>query len=61
MTIEIDFMDAINGCTKQITYARANKCTTCNGSKMKPGTQETECGICEGSGTNTVQQGHAVY
>jgi molecular chaperone DnaJ len=43
-------MEAIQGTQKHITYARTNKCGTCNGTKMKPGTSEVECGICEGSG-----------
>lgn len=53
-------MEAINGTQKTIQYARINKCGTCNGSKMKPGTSELQCGICGGSGFQTQQYGHAV-
>lgn len=53
VAIEIDFLEAINGCQKPITYARINKCGTCNGTKMKPGTQEADCGVCEGTGFQT--------
>lgn len=53
VNIEIDFMEAINGCQKPITYARINKCGTCNGTKMKPGTTEAQCGICDGTGFQT--------
>jgi molecular chaperone DnaJ len=50
VTLDIDFMEAINGTQKPISYARTNKCSTCNGSKMKPGTAESECQECDGSG-----------
>lgn len=60
VNIEIDFMEAINGCQKPITYARINKCGTCNGTKMKPGTTEAQCGICDGTGFQTQQFGHAI-
>ncbi len=29
VTIEIEFMDAINGTTKNVTYAKTSKCGTC--------------------------------
>lgn len=50
MNLEIDFMEAITGTQKTITYARTNKCSTCNGTRMKPGTTEQKCHVCEGTG-----------
>jgi molecular chaperone DnaJ len=50
VNLEIEFMEAINGTSKPIQYPRINKCGTCNGSKMKPGTSELECGLCGGTG-----------
>lgn len=60
MALEIDFMDAVNGTSRQVSYARTNKCGTCNGTKMKPGTSEMECGICDGTGFQTQQFGHTI-
>ena len=63
MTIEIEFMEAINGTQKQVTYSRSNRCDTCYGKRIKPGTKELECTNCEGTGyiaeqfgSQTVQQ-----
>ena len=53
MALEIDFLEAIHGTQKTIEYARTNKCGTCNGSKMKPGTSEAQCGLCGGTGFQT--------
>jgi molecular chaperone DnaJ len=50
ISIEVDFMEAINGTQKTITYAKTNKCGTCKGSRMRPGTSEVKCGSCDGTG-----------
>jgi molecular chaperone DnaJ len=50
VSIDIDFMEAINGSTKTIQYARTNKCSTCDGSRMKPGSSKKDCHVCDGSG-----------
>eukprot|EP00347_Sterkiella_histriomuscorum_P023826 403333254 len=60
INIDIDFMEAINGAQKTIQYARTNKCGTCDGTRMKPGTKKMNCGTCGGSGFLTQQYGHAV-
>ena len=48
--MEIDFMEAISGTAKTVTFARTNICPTCNGSKMKPGTSKRNCELCHGTG-----------
>ncbi len=50
MSLEIDFMDAVNGATKTLTFSRTDLCGTCKGSKSKPGTSPSSCGGCGGSG-----------
>lgn len=50
MSLEIDFMDAVNGATKNLTFQRTDICSTCKGSKSKPGTSPSTCGGCGGSG-----------
>ncbi len=57
LSIDIDFMEAINGGAKTITFARTDSCSTCKGSKSKPGTSATTCGGCGGSGFSTQRQG----
>lgn len=50
MTIEIDFMEAINGAQKTLTFSRTDVCGTCKGTKSKPGTSPSACGGCGGTG-----------
>ena len=50
LNLEIDFMDAVNGATKNISFKRVSTCETCNGSKAKPGTSPATCGGCQGQG-----------
>ena len=54
---EIDFMDAVNGAQKAVSFNRTDICGTCKGSKAKPGTSETTCGACNGAGFQTIRQG----
>eukprot|EP00349_Pseudokeronopsis_sp_Brazil_P005854 CAMPEP_0202973828 /NCGR_PEP_ID=MMETSP1396-20130829/54427_1 /ASSEMBLY_ACC=CAM_ASM_000872 /TAXON_ID= /ORGANISM="Pseudokeronopsis sp., Strain Brazil" /LENGTH=62 /DNA_ID=CAMNT_0049706587 /DNA_START=556 /DNA_END=744 /DNA_ORIENTATION=+ len=57
MTLDIDFMEAVNGTSKTIQFARTDTCGTCKGTKAKPGTSPTTCGACNGTGYNTVRSG----
>jgi molecular chaperone DnaJ len=50
MSLEIDFMDAINGTTKSLNFSRVDVCGVCKGSKAKPGTTASTCGGCGGTG-----------
>jgi molecular chaperone DnaJ len=38
LSMEIDFMDAVNGISKQVSFARVDVCGTCKGSRARPGT-----------------------
>lgn len=38
VTIEVDFLDAVNGAKKTIHFNRTDTCPTCKGTKAKPGT-----------------------
>ena len=48
--VEIDFMDAISGTQKTVSFGRTDLCGTCKGSKSKPGTGQSKCGACGGAG-----------
>ena len=57
LNMEIDFMDAVNGSQKTVTFTRTEICGTCKGSKVKPGTSPSICGACGGQGFQTIRQG----
>ena len=48
--LEIDFLEAINGCTKQITIQSHEDCKVCKGSGAKPGSKLKNCKSCNGLG-----------
>lgn len=50
MNMEIDFMEAVNGVSKTISFGRTDVCNTCKGSGSKPGTSPSTCGACGGQG-----------
>lgn len=47
--IQVDFMDAVFGAERKITYKRKKVCDTCNGTGAKDGKKET-CTQCNGRG-----------
>jgi len=55
-TIRLSFLDAIKGCTKEISYFRNEPCKSCSGTGAKNGTAFTKCGKCGGSGRVRYQQ-----
>ena len=48
--LTIDLHEAARGVTKEVTFRRAETCTTCNGSGCKPGKSPERCPYCGGSG-----------
>jgi len=57
VNLEINFMDAINGAQKTVSFDRISVCGTCNGSRCKPGSSPTQCSTCNGSGKVFYKQG----
>jgi molecular chaperone DnaJ len=55
-SVNISFMDAVNGISKDIDVTRAETCGICNGSGAKPGTTARTCQTCGGTGKVRVQQ-----
>ena len=49
-TISLSFLDAINGCTKEINYTRNEPCSSCKGTGAKDGSAFKTCSHCNGSG-----------
>ncbi|KAK7243610.1 hypothetical protein RIF29_38416 [Crotalaria pallida] len=56
-SIELSFMEAVQGCTKTITFQTDVLCNTCGGSGVPPGTRPETCKRCKGSGQMFVQAG----
>ncbi len=55
-TVRLSFLDAIKGCSKEISYFRNEPCRTCNGTGAKDGTAFKKCAKCGGSGRVKYQQ-----
>ena len=55
-TIRLSFLDAIKGCSKDISYTRNEPCKSCSGTGAKNGTAFTNCPKCGGSGRIKYQQ-----
>uniref|UniRef100_A0A804REZ1 Chaperone protein dnaJ GFA2 mitochondrial n=1 Tax=Zea mays TaxID=4577 RepID=A0A804REZ1_MAIZE len=57
VSVELSFMEAVQGCRKTITYEADTFCGTCNGSGVPPGTVPKTCKTCKGSGAIYMQKG----
>ena len=55
-TLNIDFMDAINGKKTQVSYTRDETCPTCGGNGAEKGTHPVTCDKCHGTGYMTITQ-----
>lgn len=55
-TVQISFEEAAFGCDKEISINTSETCSTCHGSKAKPGTETTTCSKCHGTGRIVIQQ-----
>ena len=55
-TVSLSFLDAIKGCSKEISYTRNEPCSACNGTGAKGGTAFKKCERCSGSGRVKFQQ-----
>ena len=48
--MEIAFEEAANGCEKEISVTKNDKCDTCSGSGAEPGSKSRTCPTCGGRG-----------
>ncbi|CAK94816.1 unnamed protein product (macronuclear) [Paramecium tetraurelia] len=55
--LEISFMDSVNGAQQTIQFEKIGVCSTCNGTKCKPGTAPGRCTNCGGRGSINYRQG----
>lgn len=61
VSLELDFMEAINGVEKKVSFRVTQTCGTCSGSKCKPGTSPSKCGTCAGRGSISFRQGPMMF
>src|SRR3989338_185007 len=50
LELELDFLEAINGGTKEVTIQPLEDCKTCSGSGANPGSKLKSCKSCNGHG-----------
>jgi molecular chaperone DnaJ len=55
-TIQVTFEEAAFGCEKELSVNTSETCSTCHGTKAKPGTSAATCGKCGGTGQVRVTQ-----
>ncbi len=48
--LEVSFKDAVFGTSRNVLISKVSKCTLCNGSGAKVGTELEKCTTCNGSG-----------
>ena len=56
LQMNLSFMDAAKGCSREITYQRNEPCPACRGTGAKGGTALHTCGKCNGQGQVHVAQ-----
>lgn len=54
--LDLSFMEACKGVTRQVEVNRSEICDNCNGSGAKPGTTASTCSECHGTGQVRFQQ-----
>jgi len=55
--LEIDFLEAVLGCEKEITLRRPVACSTCEGTGAASGSKVITCSTCRGQGQVAVNRG----
>lgn len=57
VSVELSFMEAVQGCTKNVTFQTTLPCDSCGGTGVPPGTRPETCKRCKGSGMVYMQSG----
>jgi len=55
VTLDVEFMEAVLGAKKIVSFNRQNPCETCNTTRCKPGTEPDTCNNCGGRGYLSVR------
>ncbi|KAK3023994.1 hypothetical protein RJ639_044151 [Escallonia herrerae] len=57
VNLEVSFMEAVQGCTKSVTFLTELPCEACGGTGVPPGTRPETCRRCKGAGSVSLQAG----
>ncbi len=57
LEVTIDFMEAVNGAKKSVTFERLVPCSSCHGQGTKRGSSLKGCSHCQGTGYKTTRMG----
>ncbi|KAL2251223.1 UNVERIFIED_CONTAM: Chaperone protein dnaJ GFA2, mitochondrial [Sesamum indicum] len=57
VSVELSFIEAVQGCTKTLSILTDLACNTCGGTGVPPGTRPETCKRCRGSGMTISQNG----
>lgn len=57
VSVELSFMEAVQGCNKTVTFQTTVPCDGCGGTGVPPGTKPETCRRCKGAGMTFVQSG----
>ncbi|XVE76678.1 hypothetical protein DITRI_Ditri13aG0000900 [Diplodiscus trichospermus] len=57
IAIELSFMEAVQGCTKTVTFQAPVLCQACGGEGVPPGVKPERCQYCGGSGMTSISKG----
>ncbi|VFR02372.1 unnamed protein product [Cuscuta campestris] len=57
VSVELSFMEAVQGCNKTVAFQTDLLCSACGGSGVPPGTRPETCKRCKGSGMVFQQTG----
>ena len=61
LEMEISLEEAALGAEKELKLTRHERCPSCNGSKLRPGSRKSVCPACQGRGQIRYQQGFLPY
>ncbi|RYG43056.1 molecular chaperone DnaJ, partial [archaeon] len=56
--LSLSFMDAVNGCTKDVQTTVNSTCGTCEGTGSADKAKPVPCSACHGTGHQTIQEGY---
>jgi molecular chaperone DnaJ len=57
LVLELSFLESVKGVQKTLSFERRDLCSTCHGTKVKPGTSPSKCLNCGGRGVVLIQKG----
>lgn len=55
--LKLSFLEAVNGCSREISYNTFRKCATCNGSGSQDSGEKGKCAHCGGRGKKIMSTG----